>query len=224
MARGVVTRVLSVRCNDTDLALCADFMTRNGVHLETCSDIVKNAIGMMAQQAIRMGCEAMPLQDAREYLAERYGNAGAHRNTHTYAQNAFSQRTARLNVDIVPQKPVIGGAEVTGVQIQEYVTWLGEQNLTSDQCSFEQYKQTLERERQQEIAQTVQKYASTYTPPTQVQTFEDEIPAGCDPSLPIAALDTPAELEAKAREREREQAEQKHLMDEAIEAMKASKQ
>lgn len=223
MARGVVTRVLSVRCNDTDLALCAEFMTRNGVHLATCSDIVKNAIGMMAQQAVRMGCEAMPLQDAREYLAERYGNAGAHRNTHTYAQNAFSQRTVRMNVDVVPQKPVVGGVEVTGTQIQDYVAWLGERNLTSDQCSFEQYKQTLERERQQEIAQMVQKYASTYTPPVQVQTFEDEIPAGCDPSLPIAALDTPEELEAKAREREREQAEQKRLMDEAIEAMKGGK-
>ena len=217
MARGVVTRVLSVRCNDTDLALCAEFMTRNGVHLETCSDIVKNAIGMMAQQAIRMGCEAMSLQDAREYLAERYGNAGAHRNTHTYTQNAFSQRSARMNVDIVPQKPIVGGVEVTGAQIQEYVTWLGMRNLTSDQCTFNEYKQTLERERQQEINQMVQKYASTYTPPTQVQTFEDEIPAGCDPSLPIAAQDSDEELAFKASLR----AEQDRAEREAMEAFNA---
>lgn len=220
MARGVVTRVLSVRCNDTDLALCAQFLESKDVFLANSSDIIKHTIGLVAQQAVRAGIPTMPLQDAREYLAARYGNAGTHRNIQTYGQNAFSQtRMPQMNVDVIQQKPKIAGREVTGAQIMEFVQWLEQQGLTKDQCSYEQYLDVLEQNKKAEIQRTVQTAQLQYN-----ERYGETVPEGCDPSLPIAALDTNEELAAKARDREREQAEQKRLMNEAIEAMKGGQQ
>jgi len=209
MARGVVTRVLSVRCNDTDLALCAQFLESKDVFLANSSDIIKHTIGLVAQQAVRAGIPTMHLQDAREYLAARYGNAGTHRNVQTYGQNAFSQtRMPQMNVDVIQQKPKIAGREVTGAQIMEFVQWLEQQGLTKDQCSYEQYLDVLEQNRKAEIQKTVQTAQLQYN-----ERYGETVPAGCDPSLPIAVSDAPEELNTKALERQQREQEEKLAME-----------
>lgn len=241
MASGVITRVLSVRCNDTDLALCAQFLERLGTPMSTTSDIIKNVMALVASQAERTGIAPMPLQTAREYLAERYGSAGVNRNKHTYAEHAFSQNRQRFSTtpNLTHDVPKTSdGRIVSGERILEYVQWLNDNGKNKDQCSYEEWEQLLKQQEQDEQRKLVEQYKATYVPPQQqdtfdelrrkaqeqaqaqkTKTFDDEIPAGCDPSLPIAANDAPEELMARAAEREREEQEQKRLMEEFTRSM-----
>lgn len=241
MASGVITRVLSVRCNDVDLALCAQFLERLGTPMSTTSDIIKNVMALVASQAERTGIAPMPLQTAREYLAERYGSAGVNRNKHTYAEHAFSQNRQRFSTtpNLTHDVPKTSdGRIVSGERILEYVQWLNDNGKNKDQCSYEEWEQLLKQQEQDEQRKLVEQYKATYVPPQQqdtfdelrrkaqeqaqaqkTKTFDDEIPAGCDPSLPIAANDAPEELMARAAEREREEQEQKRLMEEFTRSM-----
>lgn len=229
MARGVVTRVLSVRCNDTELALCAQFLESNGYMLETSSDIIKSIIGIVAQQAASQGIQPMSLQDAREFLVQNFGGAGTHRNLRTYEQNAFSQRNqqVQVNIGVSAQPRTSSGTSITGEDIIEYTKWLGQNNLTSEQVSFDEFKRRQKEAQQQEISRTVAAYAQVYTAPVPHTTLEDTqqgvdvgvgddadvIPAGCDPSLPIAVNDSPEELNAKARERQQRERDEREALE-----------
>ena len=241
MASGVITRVLSVRCNDVDLALCAQFLERLGTPMSTTSDIIKNVMALVASQAERTGIAPMPLQTAREYLAERYGSAGVNRNKHTYAEHAFSQNRQRFSTtpNLTHDVPKTSdGRIVSGERILEYVQWLNDNGKNKDQCSYEEWEQLLKQQEQDEQRKLVEQYKATYVPPQQqgtfdelrrkaqeqaqaqkTKTFDDEIPAGCDPSLPIAATESFDALEEKALERQQREADEKRQMEEFMRSL-----
>lgn len=221
-----ITRVLSVRCNDVDLALCAQFLERLGTPMNTTSDIIKNVLALVASQAERTGITPMSLQIAREFLTERYGSAGMNRNKHTYAEQAFAQNRLQFSAtpDLVQETPkTSSGIELSGKRILDYTQWLSENKKTKDECSFEQWHELLQQQQRDEQRLMVEKYSAKYISPQQQDTLDtikasknqtENVPVGCDPSLPIATSDMSEELNAKAQERQQRDEEEKRAMEE----------
>ena len=79
-----------------------------------------------------------------------------------------------------------------------YTTFLRENGLTAQQCSYTDWHMHLLKVK--DVLAVVRQ-------------TDEAMPAGCDPSLPIAASDTPEELSVKALERQQRENEEKLAME-----------
>lgn len=226
-----ITRVLSVRCNDTNLALCAQFLERLGLHMSTTSEIVKNVIAAVASQAERTGIQPMPLQQAREYLTERYGSAGITRNKHTYTEHAYTQgrqqytENAILENSFSPHQSSTNNTNIpSGEAVTEYTNWLSANKLTWEQCPYPEYLERKKQEQAYETQRAVEAYAKKYVAPEACETFTREslqtekLPDDVDPNLPIAAKQSFDELTQLAAERAEREAAERRMMTELAKA------
>ena len=224
------TRVLSVRCNDVDLALCSMMLENLGIHPTTISDVVKKVLLSVALQAEQQIEETPSITEARSYLAERYGDVGTAKNRYTY-NDAASEEHARLRngpefhlgmrqnnmvlPDLVPDVDETNlYAGLSPREHAQYVQYVIQNKLNASTFSPEDWKAAKQQEIQRATKEAMQRYnigARQELPlpqPQQAQQAESEIPLGCDASLPIAVNDSPEELELRVQERmEREKAE-----------------
>ena len=217
------TRVLSVRCNDVDLALCSMMLENLGIHPTTISDVVKKVLLSVALQAEQQIEETPSITEARSYLAERYGDVGTAKNRYTY-NDAASEEHARLRngpefhlgmrqnnmvlTDLVPDVDETNlYAGLSQREHAQYVQYVIQNKLNASTFSPEDWKAAKQQEIQRATKEAMQRY-NIGARQEQPQSQEAEIPLGCDASLPIAVNDSPEELELRVQERmEREKAE-----------------
>ena len=216
------TRVLSIRCNDVDLALCSMMLEDLGVYPATISDVVKKVLLSVALQAEQQVEEVPSITEARSYLAERYGDVGTSKNRYTYNE-AASEEHARLRSgpefrvnmrqgnsmilpDLVPdidETNVYGG--LTPREHGQYMQYVIANKLNVETFSTNDWKAAKQTEIQRATQEAMKRYNI-------VQSAPEDVPAGCDASLPIAVNDTPEELEERVRERQqREQLERDEM-------------
>lgn len=203
------TRVLSVRCNDVDLATCSLMLENLGIEVLTISDLVKKVLRMVALQVEEHREEPLTITEARSYLAERFGSVGTNRNQQAYNEAANAEYLRLKNgpqFQLQPQQsftqemptegfetPKIAWAE----QVQ-YTQYVIDHKLNAATFTVEDWKDAKRKDMDSLKAEAVQRY----------NTVHGAAQEDLDPSLPIAVNDTPEELEERVAERrERENAE-----------------
>lgn len=96
----------------------------------------------------------------------------------------------------------------------EYVQYVVNKGLNAHTFSYSDWQQA----KKDEIAQEQRRAYERMFGAQNAQT--NEVPAGCDPSLPIAAKESMEELNAKAEQRKQEAAEEKRLMEEHLQSLR----
>ena len=203
-----MNRTISCTVNEEALARALAFLGRNNYGSSSLAGIARLSVELIAMQLEG----DMTDEEVAEFhaIAHGVGRTSATRPQlkgmvmKMQPQNQVFQSAPQARVDDRLWWQQLGCcSEEEG---HRYTQFLRQHGITARECSYSDWHKH---------------QLGMFELPTQ---REQDVPNGCDPSLPIAAQDTDEELMAKARERELEQAEQKRLMDEAIEAMKASKQ
>lgn len=200
-----MNRTLSCTVSEQALANAFAFLGRNNYGANTLAGIARLCVEMVAMQL-----ENEPTEGELEDFAQiAYGVGRVSAKRPQMRGFVIPQATPQ------PQQPLKQLDERLWWQQlgccsenegHEYSGFLRENKLTPKTCSYtEWHKHKLG------VVNVLQK--------TQTQTPTNETPAGCDPSLPIAATEAFDALEEKALERQQREADEKRQMEEFMRSL-----
>lgn len=193
-----MNRTLSCTVNEEALAKAFAFLGRNNYGANTLAGIARLCVEMVAMQL-----ENEPTERELEDFAQI-----------AYGVGRVSAKRPQMRGFVIPQANVMATQQPMPQQVDERLWWqqlgccsenegheysgfLRENKLTPKTCSYtEWHKHKLG------VVNVLQKT------PTR------EVPADCDPSLPIAATESFDALEEKALERQQREADEKRAMEE----------
>lgn len=202
-----MNRVISVTIKEDFLFLATEWLLQNGVEPNSIAAIPRLCVQVLAEQA------GNTVSAQAEGLVNDLLMGAMVKRTMPNAKSGLAAPGAAIRS---PQTQNMGGGVVTarrsdvptGDEVQEFVTWLKQHNLTSEECSFVEYKVRREQEvKDKQIAERnalMAKYKSNTT----------DVPSDCDPSLPIAVTESMEELNAKAEQRKEREDEEMQALEE----------
>ena len=212
-----MNRTLSCTVGEHFLIKAWWWLKQNGQQVDSISGIARLAVQTVAGQL-----EGMPPQDVIDQFRQTFEGVG--RTTRTAGVNSQHLRAGVLSAtgsyDVTPrEKPYW---EIAGCPTREtfemWTKYLVQNGLNKDDCSYLNY---VKQQSQKGADDMLERYKAQHgvTPPAIPEFMKnapieqlDDVPAGCDASLPIAVNDTPEELNERVRERQqREQLERDEM-------------
>lgn len=202
-----MNRTLSCTVNEQALAKAFAFLDRNNYGPNTLAGIARLCVEMVAMQLENEPTER-ELEDFAQ-IAYGVGRVSAKRPQMrgfvipqvTTQQPATQQQPVHQLDERLWWQQLGCCSESEGY---EYTGFLVENKLHRDDCSYTDW-----HKHKSGVINVLQK---TPTP-------TNEIPAGCDPSLPIAATESFDALEEKALERQQREADEKRQMEEFMRSL-----
>lgn len=198
-----MNRTLSCTVNEQALAKAFAFLDRNNYGPNTLAGIARLCVEMVAMQL-----ENEPTERELEEFAQI-----------AYGVGRVSAKRPQMRGFVIPQANVMATQQPMPQQVDDRLWWqqlgccsenegheysgfLRENKLTPKTCSYtEWHKHKLG------VVNVLQK------------TQTNEVPTGCDPSLPIAATEAFDALEEKALERQQREADEKRQMEEFMRSL-----
>lgn len=210
-----MNRTVSVTVSEDALIEAMEWLRQKGLHPQAIAAIPRMCVEVIAKQL------TTEVSTSTLGMYSDFGDTGRRSIPRT-----DGKRVAQGIVDYTPMDrftQLAGSAYTQASHVYQPTSAPMQQALPADYKDYIQHvcntpgitQQTYtyedwQAEKQQQIQQEIKRATERLC--TQTRTAGEDVPAGCDPSLPIAVNDSPEELNAKARERkQREQDEREAL-------------